>query len=292
MPVSDAQHIGDSFRPGNDRSKEHVPISRSTKNSSTFPDFAVRSRPIHARGPKVANLPTIVATRSTPFGPDPIVVLGRHHFEPANFGSTQQSKNHGAYVNTIPTGSQTAVSLSSFISVEKGVSNETAAPLAVDAETTEFVLQSTKTESTHRATDVPRQTPFSVSPRELTGQVAEAIKIVGDKVIDVQLSPKELGHIRLLMSHAEAGLMIAIHAERPETMELIRRHIDLLTQDLRIQGHQNINYSFADEKTGDQNRPSPRENQSLEQGVYSEKMNPVQNSHRTTHQSEGLDLRL
>ncbi len=66
-------------------------------------------------------------------------------------------------------------------------------------------------------------------------------------VIEVRLQPEELGRVRLTMVAAEAGLNVQVTAERPETLDLIRRHIDMLESDLRDQGFDGMSFSFGAE---------------------------------------------
>ena len=42
-------------------------------------------------------------------------------------------------------------------------------------------------------------------------------------------------------------MVVAFSAERSETMELIRRHVDLLAQELRQSGHQSVDFQFEGE---------------------------------------------
>ncbi|MGI9389174.1 MAG: flagellar hook-length control protein FliK [Boseongicola sp.] len=80
--------------------------------------------------------------------------------------------------------------------------------------------------------------------RLVSSQIGEAARASLDGSIEVRLSPEELGRVRLLMSQSELGLTVAVIAERVETLELIRRNTDILAQDLRGLGHQNIAFSF------------------------------------------------
>jgi flagellar hook-length control protein FliK len=70
------------------------------------------------------------------------------------------------------------------------------------------------------------------------GRAAEAARQVAlqisqnasqtDSVIELQLKPEELGALKFRMSLSETGLNIVIQADRPETQDLLRRHIDQL----------------------------------------------------------------
>lgn len=71
-------------------------------------------------------------------------------------------------------------------------------------------------------------------------------------VIEVRLSPEELGRVKLAMSQAEAGITVHITAERPETLDLMRRNIEMLESELRDQGFQNLSFSF--DQDGAENR--------------------------------------
>ncbi|MCY1128712.1 flagellar hook-length control protein FliK [Frigidibacter sp. RF13] len=65
--------------------------------------------------------------------------------------------------------------------------------------------------------------------------------------VEVTLSPEELGRVRMVLQGGEAGLTLTLTAERPETLDLMRRHIDQLAQDLRDLGYRNLAFSFANE---------------------------------------------
>ncbi|SDL39561.1 flagellar hook-length control protein FliK [Aliiruegeria lutimaris] len=74
---------------------------------------------------------------------------------------------------------------------------------------------------------------FSVTLRTASKSLAETI---GDRVqttsresFDVRLSPEELGNLRISFRNADSGLNVSIHADRPETLELFRRNIEMLS---------------------------------------------------------------
>ena len=53
---------------------------------------------------------------------------------------------------------------------------------------------------------------------------------------EMSLAPEELGHLRLNVEASNAGLRIVIEAARPETADLMRRHVEALRQELRQEG--------------------------------------------------------
>jgi hypothetical protein len=50
------------------------------------------------------------------------------------------------------------------------------------------------------------------------------------------LSPEELGPLRLSVEAVDGGLRLVIEAVRPETADLMRRHLEALRQELRQDG--------------------------------------------------------
>lgn len=86
--------------------------------------------------------------------------------------------------------------------------------------------------------------------RGATAQIAEAVRLPLDGSIEVRLSPEELGRVRVSMIPGEAGLVIQLVAERPETLELLRRHADLLAADLQNAGYTGLEFSFSREDRG------------------------------------------
>lgn len=60
--------------------------------------------------------------------------------------------------------------------------------------------------------------------------------------VEITLSPKELGTVKLIAQPGEAGLTLAILAERPETQELMRKHLDLLQAELRKAGFSTLDF--------------------------------------------------
>jgi hypothetical protein len=75
--------------------------------------------------------------------------------------------------------------------------------------------------------------------------------------LEVALHPEDLGRVRLVFTPADAGLTISVQAERGETLEMLRRHIDLLERDLRDHGFANLSFDFAGGGDGQRDRDTP-----------------------------------
>ena len=123
--------------------------------------------------------------------------------------------------------------------------------------------------------------------RQVAGQLAIAAR--PGQATEISLNPEDLGRVRMSMTSADATITLNIIAERPETTELLRRHIEMLTQEFKALGFEDVSFSFDS-----QNRPeSDTETLGAESGVIGEIADddtprPVQE----THQDSGLDLRL
>lgn len=72
-------------------------------------------------------------------------------------------------------------------------------------------------------------------PRPILRQVTDALIVTRGDRTEIALAPEELGRIRLVLSGPERG-QITLWAERPDTLDLVRRNADLLTQQLSEAG--------------------------------------------------------
>lgn len=82
-------------------------------------------------------------------------------------------------------------------------------------------------------------------PPQVAAQLIEVVRQLPNRPVDIALSPEELGRVRLSITTQEAGITVNILAERPETLELLRRHIDQLGQEFRDLGFADVAFAFA-----------------------------------------------
>lgn len=87
--------------------------------------------------------------------------------------------------------------------------------------------------------------PTGEIARVVVDKLVGAVRASGDGIVDVQLSPEELGRVKLSLTVTDGGMLVAISAERPETLDLMRRHIDFLVREFREQGFTSIHFSFG-----------------------------------------------
>ncbi len=76
--------------------------------------------------------------------------------------------------------------------------------------------------------------------------VAAAQGRPGDSVA-LTLSPEELGRVHLQFHGQNGSMTVSLTIERPETLDLMRRHIETLTQELRNIGYREVNIGFGQE---------------------------------------------
>ncbi|MCX7645336.1 MAG: flagellar hook-length control protein FliK [Rhodobacteraceae bacterium] len=100
----------------------------------------------------------------------------------------------------------------------------------------------------HRAP--PLHAPPPPRPEVAAGavqQVAAAVSLVSDGSVELVLDPAELGPVRVGLSGSDGVLSVHIAAERSETLDLFRRHADLLARDLRAAGYGDVTFRFGGE---------------------------------------------
>lgn len=84
--------------------------------------------------------------------------------------------------------------------------------------------------------------------RDITHQIVRSLKRDTDGTIEIVLAPEELGQVKLRFVQGEDAKLI-LAAERPETVELIRRHQDLLHRELREAGFPRSELIFQEGQT-------------------------------------------
>ncbi|MDO9639085.1 MAG: flagellar hook-length control protein FliK [Pseudotabrizicola sp.] len=81
---------------------------------------------------------------------------------------------------------------------------------------------------------------------QLSQTIVQIIQRGADTPVEVTLRPEELGKVRFDMLTTGDRLHITLFIERPEAMDLIRRHGEQLLNDLRQSGFSNPSLSFGD----------------------------------------------
>jgi hypothetical protein len=125
--------------------------------------------------------------------------------------------------------------------------------------------------------------------RHAANQIATAITNQAGKVTEIALNPEELGRVRLTITAADGAITLNVLAERPETNDLLRRHIEVLAQEFRSLGYDTISFSFG---TGEQSDTGAETGSS--EGANMTELNEETDPDVTAAavSTSGLDLRL
>ena len=100
------------------------------------------------------------------------------------------------------------------------------------------------------------QTATVETARHASHQLAVAVTEQPGKATEIALNPEELGRVRLSMSVVDGAINVSISAERQETSDLLRRHIDTLANEFRDLGYSDISFSFGQGDRPDDDSPT------------------------------------
>lgn len=119
--------------------------------------------------------------------------------------------------------------------------------------------------------------PVTLSAEMISQVTAKLGRPMTDtRSVDVDLNPSELGRLKIsLMSH-DGTVLVHMHAERPETLDLIRRHGDMLARALQDVGYDGVNFSFSDGHNGAGQPKAQQENVTGHSRLHSENSGRVQ----------------
>ncbi len=94
----------------------------------------------------------------------------------------------------------------------------------------------------------PADQPQQGLARHVAQQIAVSVTQVPGQPTEIALNPEELGRVRMSMASTDGTLMVHILAERPETADLLRRHIDALAQEFRNLGYSDVSFDFGGDR--------------------------------------------
>jgi flagellar hook-length control protein FliK len=73
--------------------------------------------------------------------------------------------------------------------------------------------------------------------------------------IELALDPEELGPVRLGLVPGDGSVVVHLAADRAETLDLLRRHVDFLARDLRQSGYGDVTFRFGSETPSGGHQP-------------------------------------
>jgi flagellar hook-length control protein FliK len=91
----------------------------------------------------------------------------------------------------------------------------------------------------------PTSAPRQDMANSVIHQITTAMRADRDKPIEIALNPAELGRVRMVLSASDAGITVNILADRPDTLDLLRRNIDDLGKSFADIGYDDIAFSFG-----------------------------------------------
>lgn len=128
-------------------------------------------------------------------------------------------------------------------------------------------------------------------PQTVAHQLALNISHQPAREVEITLSPDELGKVRMTVSAIDGALTLTLTADRGDTLDLLRRHIDQLAQDFRDLGFDRLNFSFS--QGGGDKAPDAKDWPTGGGADPPDALAPEQKpDHQMAALSGGLDLRL
>ncbi len=129
------------------------------------------------------------------------------------------------------------------------------------------------------------------TPITIARQLTEKAQNAQTRMVELSLSPQELGRVRMSLATNNEAIVVTIATERPETLALMRRHIDQLAQDFQNIGYSNVSFSFesqgGNDKEQHQDRSAPFLSTEAAESPPPEKPSSQQPAPRS-----GLDIRI
>jgi len=108
---------------------------------------------------------------------------------------------------------------------------------------------------------VPASAPPSALARaeqiaaQITTYLATASNVADRSApIEIALDPPELGQLRISVARGDDGVVVNLTIDRPETLDLMRRHAGLLSEEFQRQGLENTGFTFSGRDGG---QPAP-----------------------------------
>ena len=88
------------------------------------------------------------------------------------------------------------------------------------------------------------------APRPAMRSLAEALHRASDGKVEVTLNPEELGRVRLTLHSGDNAITVQVHADRGDTLDLMRRHADMLGSAMRELGYGDVVLDFGGQGQG------------------------------------------
>lgn len=127
--------------------------------------------------------------------------------------------------------------------------------------------------------------------RQIAAQMSAAITKTTQGTTEITLNPEELGRVRMTLNPSEGVMTMSVFADRPETMDLLRRHIDQLAQEFRNMGFDSMSFTFSENGSGAGGEEQQGQGDIDFQSPIATSMN-VTDEPNSKAASSGVDIRL
>lgn len=129
--------------------------------------------------------------------------------------------------------------------------------------------------------------------RQLAAQLIQVAAKMPDRPVELTLSPEELGRVRLSFVAADSGITVTVVAERGETLDLFRRHAEILEQEFREIGYSDVSFEFGQgAQQGDEHDAAPQPILPGTAGLPEQAEHSPPPARLSLDSAAGLDLRL
>lgn len=129
-------------------------------------------------------------------------------------------------------------------------------------------------------------------PRHIASQIASAASAQSNGQVELRLNPEELGRVRLTMTPRDSSMLVSIIAERGETLDLMRRHINLLAEEFQALGFSDLQFDFGTSHQDGERASSTFQNDDSFPFIQLDDANtPDARAQSALFVSQGLDLR-
>lgn len=178
------------------------------------------------------------------------------------------------------------------------VDTQSAFPEVSSLEEVPLIAPSNDVRGGERASVVAPLPPGAQAPdmaRQVASQIADVARISDDGRIEISLKPEELGRLSLTFNNEGGAMTVSLSAERPETLDLLRRNIDQLDLALGQLGYGDVTYDFAGgagEGSGGNGNDDGAFGARTKEGVLAEATPALSIDLNARADSGGMDIRL
>lgn len=143
--------------------------------------------------------------------------------------------------------------------------------------------------------DMGPRAQAAATAQAVARQMAEAVPLATDGALEITLNPEELGRLRLSLSTADGAPVLHVTAERADTLDLVRRHVELLAREFAAHGFAGLNVALGqDRQPAAQDRAQPGGDAATKDPAQPEPPVAAASASPAAHplRGESLDIRL